>query len=224
MSLVMPVLRAVVRDELADVRPLAAAAVTDVTTNTDGSGARNVEINARIHGSDLELQRVPVMAGRVGWSCAPRVGDTVVLAFLGGELAGAVALGFLHDDQTHPPKANPDDVVYEVPDDGSSAKRLELRLAGGNTVTVQDSTLSVVMGGTTLTVESDGAVTIEAAGDLVLKADGDVTIEAGRNLDMKAGMNATLKADVNATVDGTAAAKLKGATTTIAGLTSFSAG
>ena len=224
MSLVMPVLRSVVRDELAEVQPLTLAAVTDVVSNADGSGARNVEINARIHGSDLELQRVPVMTGRVGMSCAPRVGDTAVLAFLGGDLAGAVALGFVHDDQRHPPEANPDDVVYAVPDDGSSAKRLELRLAGGNVVTIQDETLSIVMGSTTVTVESDGAVSIEAAGDISLAADGDINIEAGGNLSMQAQRNAVLKAAVNATVEASAAAKLKGATTTIAGVSSFSAG
>ena len=224
MSLVIPVLRSVVRDELADVRPLSLGIVTDVVTNSDGSGAHNVEINARLHGSDLELQRVPVMAGRIGLSVAPREGDTAVLAFLDGELAGAIALGFLHDDQTHPPKADPADLVYEVRDDSSSAKRLELRLVGGNTVTVQDSTLSVVMGGTTVTVESDGAVTIESATDISFKAKGNVSIEAGGNLDLKASANATLKASANATVEGTATAKLKGASTTIAGLTSFSAG
>lgn len=220
----MPVIRSVVRDELADVRPLALASVTDVTSNEDGSGARNVEINARLHGSALELQRVPVMTGRVGLSCPPRVGDTAVLAFLGGELAGALAIGFVHDEQRTAPKADPDDIVYEVRDDGSSARRLELRLAGGNTVTVQDETLSVVMGGTTLTVESDGAVTIEAAGDIALKAGGNVNIEAGKELSMKASTNATLRADAAVTVEGAASAKLKGASTTIAGLTSFSAG
>lgn len=220
----MPVLRSLVRDEMADVRTLALGIVTDAVTNADGAGAHNVEINARLHGSDLELQRVPVMAGRVGLSCAPRVGDTVVLAFIGGELAGALALGVVHDDQRNAPKANPDEIVYEVRDDGSSAKRIELRLAGGNTVTVQDETISVVMGATTVTVESDGAVSIEAAGDITMKAGGNVSIEAGKELSMKAGTNATLKADVAATVEGTATAKLKGASTTIAGLTSFSAG
>jgi len=224
MSLVMPVLRSVVRDEIADIRPMSLGIVTDVATNADGSGARNVEINARLHGSDLELQRVPVIAGRVGLSCAPRVGDTVVLAFLGAELAGAIALGFVHDDQSHSPEANPDDVVYEVRDDGSSAKRLELRLAGGNTLTIQDEKLTIAMGGTTVTVESDGAVSIDAAGDVNMKADGDVKIEAGRNLVLKAGLNADLKAGAAVSVEGAATAKLKGASTTIAGLTSFSAG
>jgi phage gp45-like len=223
MSLVMPVLRAVVRDELAELRPIALAVVTAVATNDDGSGAHNVEISARLHGSDLELQRVPVAAGRIGLSAAPRQDDTAVVAFVGGELAGAVAIGFLHDDRRHPPKANPDDVVYEVPEEESEAKRLELALAGGNLVTVQDKKLAIVMGGTTVTVEADGAVTIEAAKDLTLKAGGKVTIEATKDLELK-GANVTMKADTNATVEGGSAAKVKGSTTTIAGTTSFSMG
>jgi hypothetical protein len=224
MTLVMPVLRSVVRDELADVRPITLGIVTDVVSNEDGSGKRNVEINVRLHGSELELQRVPVAAGRIGLSMAPRVDDTAVLAFVGGELAGAIAIGFLHDDQRHPPKAKPDEIVYEVPDDGSSAKRLEMILAGGNTLTVQDEKVAIVMGSTTLTLESDGAVTIEAGSDITLKASGDLKLEAGKNLDLKAAINATMKADANATVEGSAAAKLKGSTTTIAGQISFSMG
>ena len=222
MSLVVPMLRAVVRDELADVQPLSLGSVTAVAVNADGSGAHNVEINVRIHGSTLELQRVPVAASRVGLSAAPREGDTAVVAFVGGDLNGPVVLGFLHDDQRHPPKAGVDEIVYQVPDDGSGARRLEIVLANGNTVSILDANVTVTMGGTKLDVAADGAVTVEAATDLVLKAGGDVKIEAGRNVDVAAGLNATLKADVNATVQGTAAATLKGATTSIAGITSFS--
>jgi hypothetical protein len=222
MSLVLPVLRAVVRDELADVQPLALGAVTSVVSNADGSGAHNVEINVRLHGSALELQRVPVLAGRIGLSAAPRVDDTAVVGFVGGDLNGPVALGFLYDDQRHPPKAEIDELVYEVPDDGSSSRRVEVVLANGNTVTLLDDNVTITMGGTTFDVAADGAVTIEAATDLVLKASGDVKIEAGGNVDVTASADATVKANANATVEGSAAAKLKGGTTTIAGTTSFS--
>jgi uncharacterized protein involved in type VI secretion and phage assembly len=221
-SLVVPVLRAVVRDELADVQPLALGSVTAVVTNGDGTGARNVEVNVQVHGSALELQRVPVAASRIGISVAPREGDTAIVAFVGGDLNGPVVLGFLHDDQRHPPKAEPDEIVYEVPDDGSDVRRLEVVLANGNTVSILDANVTITMGGTKLDVAADGAVTIEAATDLVLKASGDVKIEAGRNVEVEASVNATFKAAVNATVEGTAAAKLKGATTSIAGVTSFS--
>ena len=169
MSLVVPVLRAVVRDELADVQPLSLGAITSVVSNGDGTGAHNIEVNVRLHGSALELQRVPVVAGRIGLSAAPREGDTAVVAFVGGDLNGPVVLGFLHDDQRHPPKADVDEVVYEVRDDGSSKRRVEVVLTNGNTVSLHDDNVTVTMGGTKIDVASDGAITIEAAGDLILE-------------------------------------------------------
>jgi phage gp45-like len=221
-SLVVPVLRAVVRDELSDVQPLALGSVTAVQTNADGSGAHNVEVNVRMHGSELELQRVPVVAGRIGLSAAPREGDTAVIAFVGGDLNGPVALGFLHDDQRHPPKADPDEVVYEVRDDGSSARRVEVVLTNGNTVTILDDHVKITMGDTKVDVEADGDVKIEAAGNIELKAGGDMKIEAGGSLTAKGGNDATFEGGSSATVKGGASATLKGPSTTIAGNTSFS--
>jgi uncharacterized protein involved in type VI secretion and phage assembly len=224
MSLVIPALRAVVRDEVSAVRPVALASVTVVDTNADGSGKRNVEVNAQLHGSDLELQRVPVATGRVGLSAAPRVGDTVVVAFVGGDLNGPVVIGSLYDDKQHPPAAEPDEVVYEVPDDGSSSRRIEVRTASGHRVTVTDDAVTIVMGDTKLEVAADGAVTATCATDFVVDAQGDVSIKAGKNVVIEAQTNATIKASAKATVEASGGATLKGATTTIAGTTSFSMG
>lgn len=223
MSLLLPTLRAVARDELAAVRPISLASVTSVDTNADGSGKRNVEVNAQLHGSDLELQRVPVATGRVGLSAAPRVGDTVVVAFVGGDLNGPVVIGSLYDDQRHPPKAGPDEIVYQVPDDAAGARRIEIITAGGHTVTVTDDDVKIVMGGTTLEVAADGAVTIAAATDISLQAQGDVTITAGKNLTLEASANLGMKAGAQGTFEAQATT-VKGSTTTIAGMTSFSAG
>ena len=110
------------------------------------------------------------LAGRIGLSSVPRVGDLVVVAFVGGDLNGPVVLGLLYDDQQHPPKAEPDEVVYEVPDDGRAPAGSRSSSPNGNTVTVTDDAVTIAMGGTTITVESDGAVTVEAASDLVLEA------------------------------------------------------
>ena len=44
--------------------PPSSASSTQVYTNEGGSGAPNLEVNLRLHGSELELQRVPVAAGR----------------------------------------------------------------------------------------------------------------------------------------------------------------
>ena len=218
---VMPVLRAVVRDELSARQAIALAAVTSVQTNADGQGAHNIEVNAQLHGSDLELQRVPVACGRIGLSAAPRVDDTVIVAFVGGDLNGPVVIGSLYDDQRHPPKAAADEVVYEVPDDAAGVRRVEVVTADGNTVTIEDGAVKIVMGGTTLEVVADGAVTIESATDITLKASGDVKIQAGGNIDATADMNATIKGGINATLEASAQATLKGAITSIKGQTSF---
>lgn len=220
----MPMLRAVVRDELLDVQPLALAEVTGTDTNADGSGVRNIEVNCKLHGSALELQRVPVATGRIGLSTAPRVGDTVVVAFIGADLNGPVVIGSLYDDQRHPPKAGPDEIVYQVPDDAAGVRRVEVITATGNTVTIEDDTLKVVMGATTMEVAANGAVTIECATDLVIDAKGDVSIKAGGNLAMEAAVNATMTGRAKATVEAAGQATLKGAMTSIAGQTSFSMG
>jgi len=212
----VPALQAVVRDELASLRTIELGVVTQVFTNEGGSGDTNLAVNARVRGSALELQRVPVAVGRAGLSTVPREGDLVVIAFVGGDLNGPVVLGFLYDEQTRPPDAKATEVVYEVPDDeNADARRLELKLAGGNKLTVQDKKVTVTMGGTKLVVEADGAITLEAAGDISLKAQGSVAIEAQQGVSLK-GLSVSAEAQTEA--------KLKGVTTSIAGLTSFSSG
>jgi uncharacterized protein involved in type VI secretion and phage assembly len=216
MSAIVPALQAVVRDELASLRTVELGVVTQVFTNEGGSGDTNLAVNARIRGSALELQHVPVAVGRLGLSTVPREGDLVVIVFVGGDLNGPVVIGSLYDEQTRPPDAKPTEVVYEVPDDeDADARRLEVKLAGGNKLTVQDKKLTVTMGGTKLTVEADGAITLEAAGDINLKSQGSVAIEAQQSVSVKG---------LSVTVEGQTEEKLKGVTTTIAGLTSFSSG
>jgi uncharacterized protein involved in type VI secretion and phage assembly len=205
----------VARRELATQRSLAFGVVTEVATNEGGSGDHHLDCGVRLHGSGLVLQHVPVAVGRVGLSAMPRVGDLVVLGFVDGDVNGAVVLGVIHADGMPPPDAATDEVVYQVPDEGGDARRLELRLPNGNRLTVTDAAVEVVMGGTQLTVEGDGAVTVEAAADITLKANGSLTLEAAST--------ATLKG-ASVTVEGSGSATLKGATTAIAGITSFRAG
>jgi hypothetical protein len=214
-SAVVAVLRALVREELAQQRSAELGIVTQVFANEDGSGDNNLELNVRVRGSATELQRVPLLVGRPGMTYAPREGDLVLLAFVGGDLNAPVAVGFLYDEQTTPPKGSAAEIVYEVPDDeDDDARRLQIKLASGNTVTIQDKKVEIVMGSTKIHVEADGAITLEAGGDISLKASGDLKLEATGTASLK-GSSVSVKADADAT--------LKGSTTTIAGNTSFSA-
>jgi len=223
MSMLVPALRAVVRDELADVRGIELGIVTATFTNAGGSGDSNLAVNARLRGSALELQHIPVAVGRLGLSLSPRVGDLVVLAFVGGDLNAGVAIGFLYDEQTRPPDASETEIVYVVPDDAAdSDRRLELQLPNGNTLTVQDGTVKVSMGQTTMQIDSDGAITLDAAGDITLSAQGDLKLSAQGSVSIDAQSDASLSG-MSVSIQGQSQAELKGATTTISGMTSFSA-
>lgn len=212
MSSLLTVIRAVAREELAAHRSIDLGTVTDVATNSGGSGDRHLECNVRLRASALELQRVPVSVGRPGLSALPRVGDLVVVAFAAGDTNGAVVIGIVHDESMAPPDAEPDEIVYSVPD-GGGERRLEIQLPNGNLITVTDDSVVIDYGGSTFDLRSGGDITIEAGGNLTLKAGQSVTIEAGTDLSAKG---------LNATIEASAEAKLKGAMTTIAGITQFS--
>ncbi|MEO1091402.1 MAG: phage baseplate assembly protein V [Pseudomonadota bacterium] len=88
--------------------------------------------------------------------------------------------------------------------------------------------VTVVTGGTKITLDQDGDATVEAAGALTMKARRDVTIE-GLNVRIKGQVNTDLEAGVKATVKGTlvdangsASTTVKGAVVSIKGVTSFS--
>ena len=88
--------------------------------------------------------------------------------------------------------------------------------------------VTVVTGGTKITLNQDGDATVEAAGALTMKARRDITIE-GLNVRIKGqakteiegGAQASVKAPL-VQVDASASATLKGAVVTIKGVTSFS--
>lgn len=215
MSSVVGLMTEVAKRELAAHRSLGLGVVTEVFANDGGSGEHHLDCHVRLHGSGLELQNVPVVVGRIGLSAVPRVGDLAVLGFVEGDIGGAVLLGVVHADGSPPPDAGADEVVYQVPDEGGDARRVQMVLPNGNSVTVRDAGVDIAMGGTTVSVAADGAITLEASGDVSIKAQGALALEAGTTASLKA---------LDVTVEAGASATLKGATTSIAGLTSFSAG
>lgn len=215
MSAIIPSLRALIRAELAAIRPPDLGVVTRVYTNDGGKGEVANEVDLRLRGSTVELQRVPCAVGRLGVSCVPRKDDLVVVAFVGGDLNAPIVIGCLYDERVTAPDAGPDELVYVVPDDArDGARRLEIQLPDDRKLTVEDAKITISMGDTKITVEADGAITLEAGGDIKLKAKGDLSLECDGT--------ATLKGK-SVSVEGQSDAKLKGATTTIAGTTNFSA-
>lgn len=222
MSDLVGVLRAIVRDELARHRPPELGTVTQVHARTGDDDKSNHQINVKLRGSSVELQRVPVTVTRLGWSALPNEGDLVLVQFVGGDLNAPVVVGCLYDDQAHPPVAQPHEVVYQPPDDAdSNVRRLHLALTNGATLTVDDDKLSITLGDTVVEVQRDGDVSIQAKGKLHLAAQGDIEVEAQGDLKLSA--QGTLSAKgLSVAVEGQSDTNVKGPQLTLAGVTQFS--
>lgn len=223
MSQLIDTLRAIVRDELARQRAPELGIVTAVHARDGDASDANHQVHVRLAATGVELQYVPVAVGRLGLSMLPQVGDTVLVVFAGGDLNAPVVVGSLYDAQVQPPVAKAGEVVYAPSDAGGdkSLRRLHLALGDAVTLTADDETVIVRLGGTELVIAKDGDVTLTSAAKLTVKTQGDATFEAGGNLELKAQGNVTISG-VSTTVEGQASAKLKGPSVSLAGNTQFS--
>lgn len=218
----MTMLRAIVRAELARLRPPELGVVTSLYAREDDGNDGNHQVDVKLVASGVELKRVPVLVSRPGWSSLPNEGDLLLVAFVAGDLNAPVALGSLYSDQTHPPVAGPHEVVYVAPDaDDAAVRRLHVELANGNTLTIKDDTLEVVLGGTTITVHKDGDVEVVSAGKVTISADGDLALEASGSVSIAAQRDLSLKATTSATLEASATLTVKGPQISLAGITQF---
>lgn len=229
MSSLIDMLRAIIQQEMDARRQPEMALVLEVFPGDGNEG--NHQADVRLRSSGVTLRRVPVTVPRPGLSLLPRVGDPVIVLFLNGDLAQPIVVGSIYSSDQQPPEAGPLEGVYMPPDDEESGvRRVHLETPSGGTVTLDDETLTVALGGTEMVIEQDGAVTITAAsiaftadGDITLDAGGDIAISASKNVTIEAQMNVEAKGSIGATLEGAATAKVKGAAVSLAGLTQFSA-
>jgi uncharacterized protein involved in type VI secretion and phage assembly len=222
MSDLIQTLRAIVRDELARIRSCEIGSVTTVYSHDGDSSNNNHQVNLRLLQSGIELQRVPVVAPRIGLSALPNEGDLMLVAFANGDLNAPVALGCLYDDQSHPPVAQDHEVVYQPPDPADSGvRRIHIELQSGATLTLDDDKLDIEMGDTSLVVNRDGDVVIKSKGKVTLSVESDIEIEANGDLKLSAQNQVTIQG-ASVSVQGQGQAELKGATVSIGGTTQFS--
>ncbi|HEX4932167.1 MAG TPA: phage baseplate assembly protein V [Gemmatimonadaceae bacterium] len=215
-------MRALVREEQDRRRFPELGIVTQVFAKGDEGGKENHQVAIKLPASDVELLRAPVAVGRLGLSALPRVGDLVLVVFINGDINAPIVVVSLYDYQQHPPKGTGDEVVYQVPDDAASGvRRLHVELPSGATLTMDDDKLAIVYGSTKLEVNRDGSVDIESATSVSVKSSSDLTLEAQGNISISAQGTLDLKG-VQVNAQAQAAASLKGAQISLAGMTQFS--
>jgi len=215
-------LRAIVRHELAALRLPELGLVTEVFSREAEGSDNNHQVNVRLQGSGLEIQRAAVATGRLGLSALPRAGDLVVVGFLEGDLNAPIVLGSLYDEERRPPVAKGDEVVYQPPEDeADGVRRLHIELPGGATLTFEDATFALVAGETEVRIAKDGDVEVKAKGNVKVEAQGDIELAATGDLKLSAQGNVTVQG-LSSTFEGTSQAKVKAPSLSLAGQTQFS--
>lgn len=184
MSALIEILRALVRDELRALRLGDVAKVTSVFPHADGD-EHNFECSVKLRESDLELRKVPMCAPHLGMASAPKVGDLVLLTYVGGDPNRPIVVGRLYSDKVNPPVHEEDEWWLKVPWDGETSFSLR-----------KDGAVVVETGKTKVSVLKDGNVEVEGEADLTLTLKGNATVKADGNVEITCA-DATVKASGN---------------------------
>ncbi len=182
MSDPIEIIRAVVRDELRSLRLGDIGVVTAAKPHTSGDD-HNYECNVRLRESPLELRDVPLATPHIGMASAPREGELVYIAYVGGDANHPIIVGRLYSAENNPPIHRADEWRVESP------------LAGETSLTL-DAEGGVVLqaGDTRIHLRRSDHLEVEAAGDLRIDVQGsvdlrctDCKISASGNVDLGEG-------------------------------------
>ena len=172
------IIRAIVRDELKSLRLGDLGVVTSVFPHEAGD-ENNYECNLKLREQDLELRRVPMATPHIGMVSTPRIGDLVLVSYVGADPNRPIVVGRLYSDQANPP-------VYE-----ENEWRVESPLQGETSLAIdKEESIVITAGQTVVTIKKDGS--LEATGEE------DIKIEVKGNVEIKC---ADCKIDASGNVD-----------------------
>jgi hypothetical protein len=180
MSKLLGVLRAIVQDELKSLRLGDLGVVTAIAPHTDSGDDNNHQCDVRLREGELELSKVPIATPHAGMVSAPRVGDLVLLSYLGGDPTRPVVIGRFYSDDLRSPVHKEKEWRVESPPGGETSIAIS-----------DDGEVIITAGKNILTVKKDGEITlagedalkIEVKGNVELKCQ-DATIDASGNVDL----------------------------------------
>jgi phage baseplate assembly protein V len=189
-------------------------AVGIVSDNEDPEGMGRVKLTFPWRAAEDESNwariAVPMAGGDRGTWFLPEVGDEVLVAFEGGELAHPYVIGALWNGEDSPPESNDGDndvravtsrEGHSLTFDDASDGGVEIETNAGHTITLTDES-----GGETVTIE-------DSSGSNVIEFDAtaqELSIEAGAKLAIDA-PQVELTADGNISIDASGMLTLNGA-------------
>ena len=205
MSTMVEAIRSVVRRELAGIRGPALAVITRLHPHTSDSDDLNDEVDLTLQHEKTELFKVPVAVDAPGTVAPLKVGDVVLVQFLGGDLQQPLVTACFHTADDRPPVHHEGDRVVEHRVDGKPRNRMTMAADGQVTFErLDDNGNDVVV---TLLLDGDGNLTITAEDKTVtitcktLTVEGDVTVSNG-NVEVTDGTVKATHGGGSTTIDG----------------------
>jgi phage gp45-like len=172
------IIQRVVRNELARSRSSLLGVITAIFPHEGADDQNNYDASVQLKYEDLELRQVPIAVTHVGLAAPPRVGDLVLVQFIGGDLNQPVITGrFYHADE-RPPLHKADEVLFEhrVADDTIN----QLRFAADGAIYLQrkvtkpqDNSAAEA----TIAIDPDGTITILSGEKITIRLTKDDKIE-----------------------------------------------
>ena len=194
-----------------------------VVTSVFDSGDDAQSATVQLRDSGEVLPRVPVAVAVTGLAALPRIGDVVLVAFPGAQLASPVVIAQAYSDARRPPAATADQVRLVWPGDtddaegaavelviqaGDNGRELRLGLGGDDdaTLTLSPGQIELASGGVGVRLghgsASDGTIEMVAGGTRIqLGQDGDLTIASATKVSISA-PQIELEADVSVKIQG----------------------
>ena len=126
MSELVPLLRAIIRDELSSLRMGEIAVVTSIYPKGSESDTVNHVADVRLRESELELSQVPICTPHIGMISTPRVDDLVLLNYVGGDPSRPIIVGRLYSDQAAAPVHEQDEWRVESPFEGKTSIAIDV--------------------------------------------------------------------------------------------------
>jgi hypothetical protein len=83
----------IVQEELRQIRTAEIAVVQERHPHAEDSDKDNYACTVELRNSGIVLKQVPVATSRIGTTCLPEVGNTVLVQFIGGDITAPVKNG-----------------------------------------------------------------------------------------------------------------------------------
>ena len=226
MDSIVSVMKKVAEKEVQKIYTTELGIVTSVFPHASESDKDNYECSIQLKnkkqpdGSDFELRKVPLLTQHLGLVNIPKVGDLVLVTFIGGNLNAPVIIGRLYNDEDRPPINQEQEFLlqHNLEEGGSLKIDAEgvITLTSKNeqnVITVKDEEIATATDKASVTVK-DGDITLKNEQCQVVLSGSNITIEKGSCKITIAGGGITLDAgSSNVTVKSTGAIKIGDATT-----------